>query len=105
MGFCLLRIRPPELISTGENRFLVISVTAFRGRLLEIVDTMVRNFQRLLRLREQIHQLAASRPKICALHLSASGNPTDPDTASREKAILMQLRLHLEAQLDPRISR
>jgi hypothetical protein len=61
---------------------------------------MIEHIERFLRLKEQIRQLAGSRQKLRALHLSASGTPTDPDVATREKAFLIQVRLDLEAQVD-----
>jgi hypothetical protein len=61
---------------------------------------MVRHVERFFRLKHQIEQLRHRRPKIKELHLSPSGKLTQPHVAVMEKAFLMQLRLHLEAQME-----
>jgi hypothetical protein len=62
---------------------------------------MVEQFERSLSLKQQIRRLRRSKPPIKQLHLSPSGKPTDPQSTIWEKAFLMQLRLHLEAQVIP----
>jgi hypothetical protein len=61
---------------------------------------MLEQVERFFRLKHQIEQLRQRRPKVKDLHLLLPGKPTDPHAATKEKAFLMQLRLHLEAQLD-----
>jgi hypothetical protein len=56
--------------------------------------------ERCLRLRHQLRLAFQSQPKAAILHLSHAGGATDPAKAIREKAFLMQLRLHLEAQTE-----
>ena len=60
---------------------------------------MIEQVERFFRLKHQIELLRQRRPRVKELHL-LSGKPSDPHAATREKAFLMQLRLHLQAQLD-----
>jgi hypothetical protein len=59
-----------------------------RERFLHLQQTLRALHEQLFRLKQ------ATR----ALHLSPAGTPTDPHAATLEKASLMQLRLHLEAE-------
>lgn len=61
---------------------------------------MVEQMERSLRLKQELRQLRQSRLPVRSLHLSPSGGATDPHSVIREKAFLMQLRLHLEAQIE-----
>jgi hypothetical protein len=55
--------------------------------------------ERFFRLKHQLEELRRRRPKIKELHLPPCGIVTRPRAAVMEKAYLMQLRLHLEAQM------
>lgn len=57
------------------------------------------HMERFLRLQNQIRELRRSRPKAGLLHLSCSGCSC-PQKSMRETAYLMQLRLHLETELE-----
>ncbi len=61
---------------------------------------MLEQLERFFRLKHQIELLRRHRPKVKELHLLPPGKPSDPRAAILEKAFLMQLRLHLEAQLE-----
>jgi hypothetical protein len=61
---------------------------------------MLEQVERFFRLKHQLEQLRRRRPKVKELHLSPSGAPTHPYAALMEKAFLMQLRLHLEAEIE-----
>ena len=65
---------------------------------------MPEQIERFLRLQQTIRtlheQLFRLKQTTRALHLSPSGTPIDPHAATLEKASLMQLRLHLEAESD-----
>lgn len=56
--------------------------------------------ERSLYLKHQLRLAKRSKPKANLLHLRLPGKPSDPGKAIQEKAFLMQLRLHLEAQLE-----
>jgi hypothetical protein len=61
---------------------------------------MPEQVERFFRLKHQLEQLRRRRPKVRELHLPPSGRLTEPQAAVMEKAFLMQLRLHLEAELE-----
>ncbi len=61
---------------------------------------MVRQVERFFQLKHQIEHLRRRRPKVKELHLTPSGKLTQPQAAVMEKAFLMQLRLHLEAETE-----
>lgn len=63
-------------------------------------EPMLEQVERFFRLKHQIEQLRRRKPRIKELHLSPSGELTQPHATVMEKAFLMQLRLHLEAQMD-----
>jgi hypothetical protein len=75
-------------------------ITAFRRGDEPSYGQMLEHVERFLRLKAQIEQLRRRRPKVKELHLSPSGRVSQPRAAVMEKAYLMQLRLHLEAQLE-----
>jgi len=56
-----------------------------------------------LRLRQQIRAAQRSKPRSRLLHLPPARS-NDQDKSVRETAYLMQLRLHLEAQILPETS-
>jgi hypothetical protein len=61
---------------------------------------MPEQLERFFRLKNQLEQLRRRHAKIRELHLPPSGKLTEPQAAVMEKAYLMQLRLHLEAQAE-----
>jgi hypothetical protein len=55
--------------------------------------------ERLLRLRSQLRAAALAKPRTRFLHLPPKGVRSDPARSVQESAFLMQVRLHLEAQI------
>lgn len=53
-----------------------------------------------LRLKHQLRVARSSRPKSRLLHLPPDNISNHPAKTIREKAFLMQLRLHLEGQIE-----
>lgn len=66
---------------------------------------MLDQVERFFRLKHQIELLRLRRPRVKHLHLLPSGKPTPARTAVMDKAFLMQLRLHLEAQMESEANR
>ena len=66
---------------------------------------MLDQVERFFQLKHQIERLRRQRPRVKELHLSPLGKPTPPRTSLMDKAFLMQLRLHLEAQMEAEANR